>query len=1238
MRITAAAATTTTTTTTTMMMIRKKNHRNNLYDKIHHHHHHHHYRDHHHFEYYYYYCIKDPPSSSCFASRINIEYKSILYILSLLSILLLSSSSMAMNHSSSSNFSSPSNNQYSSLLQSSVQLSSTTSTTTISTTTTTTKPSQDDLTILTFVKWSSDGSSSLSSSLDEESEDYSTIIPSSSSSSSSVAAIAEHHHHHHELDCRFRNDQQSQIDSIPAFNDSKDLMKIIDIIASNQPYLRHLDRVQLLPYVNIEKLIIDNSGLEIIDVDTFIGNFHLKEISLKNNKLRTITWRHFDGLNLFDLSLENNPFECDCPISKWIEQLVNDNKHNILGPYWMNITCLWPNELEQKPQILANLSLDTCTFPTIKTEPDIVEINENESTILTCTATGLPLPIIAWNTTAMDSNYTLMDVESDETIIDGTLKLYTVKQMLRINDAHVDDNDYLVCEAENSAGKVFAKISVNVHSAPKIVIMKLQRKFYINIVFRIKGIPYAKTTWYKNGKPLEMSEDFHEYQIDHRAFIDGHLEIRKQTQANNGEYTLIATNEFGTVKRSINVTFNQEFISPATTFPAMPPFINRQQNDNKNNPPIISVMPKMPSDISESDSFDIITSNGNDGHDGSSGDDDYDDDDDNNSNHNNNNNGIFNFSTNFILSSLLIISIIVIFVTSLMFRGQIGCKKKPMHRSWESAIDINHNQKLHEQSFPLSLLTTLPNWLNRKLRLIRARRTNNRHRTSTRIPHTRAMMYYNKGRNGGQIQQIDTMNSNHTNIINWSTDSSSSNNNNNNVILPKKTSYRPENDPIAIMISNKQVNRSLVENFVQNPNYFSEAQQLLKNSAIYHISTEKINFIRELGEGAFGRVFLGTVDYLTADEPTTMVAIKMLKETQANCTDLLDEFSREAEFLANLIHPNIVTFYGISMDGPTLMMLFEYMEYGDLNNFLRERDPFHSNLIGNNNNNNNNNDDNETKPLVNSFSANNRREMRPLELTDLLYIATQIAAGMEYLATQHFVHRDLATRNCLVGVGLITKIGDFGMSRDVYATDYYRVGRDVLLPIRWMSPESIMYRKYTVESDCWSFGILLWEVLTHGKQPWYEFTNLEVIQNVTRGKLLSPPDNCPLELYKIMLECWRFKPTERASISSVHKILRTLLERYKTMDPCNIPMVNPDVPIIMAPPTVPLMANKMYFVRQPSQQDDNDNDNNNNNNEDENININVNDDDDDDDENDYGDIIVGKPEDDHPITYLKLSH
>lgn len=87
--------------------------------------------------------------------------------------------------------------------------------------------------------------------------------------------------------------------------------------------------------------------------------------------------------------------------------------------------------------------------------------------------------------------------------------------------------------------------------------MKLQRKFYVNIIFRIKGIPYANTTWLKNGKRLELSDDFREYEINYRSSTDGHLEIRKQTQANTGEYTLMASNEFGTVNRSINVNFNQ---------------------------------------------------------------------------------------------------------------------------------------------------------------------------------------------------------------------------------------------------------------------------------------------------------------------------------------------------------------------------------------------------------------------------------------------------------------------------------------------------------------------------------------------------------------------------------------------------------------------------------------------------------------------------------------------------------
>ena len=256
----------------------------------------------------------------------------------------------------------------------------------------------------------------------------------------------------------------------------------------------------------------------------------------------------------------------------------------------------------------------------------------------------------------------------------------------------------------------------------------------------------------------------------------------------------------------------------------------------------------------------------------------------------------------------------------------------------------------------------------------------------------------------------------------------------------------------------------------------------------------------------------GSVDYLTHDEPLTLVAAKTLKENNGEETRI--EFEREAELLTNLKHPNIVTFYGISWDGDPFMMLFEYMEYGDLNNFLRTHgpdsfmikssnhtSPTYSNagstanvdasscihFAGNTvispsgqvstgaatdgasgvhlstskdvNSTNSDTDyaatnvttsNNGTMNRSQILAFNNRDKLlakasaadrfdRQLELKDLYRISVQIADGMKYLNAQHFVHRDLATRNCLVGENLVIKIGDFGMSRDVYSSDYYRV-------------------------------------------------------------------------------------------------------------------------------------------------------------------------------------------------------
>uniref|UniRef100_A0A665VKV3 Tyrosine-protein kinase receptor n=1 Tax=Echeneis naucrates TaxID=173247 RepID=A0A665VKV3_ECHNA len=207
---------------------------------------------------------------------------------------------------------------------------------------------------------------------------------------------------------------------------------------------------------------------------------------------------------------------------------------------------------------------------------------------------------------------------------------------------------------------------------------------------------------------------------------------------------------------------------------------------------------------------------------------------------------------------------------------------------------------------------------------------------------------------------------------------------------------------------------------IENPQYFRHGHNCNKPTAyVQHIKRRDIILKRELGEGAFGKVFLAECYNLSPTKDKMLVAVKTLKDPTLAARK---DFQREAELLTNLQHEHIVKFYGVCVDGDPLIMVFEYMKHGDLNKFLRAHGPDAMILV-------------DGQPLQTSGE---------LGLSQMLHIASQIAGGMIYLASQHFVHRDLATRNCLVGNGLLVKIGDFGMSRDIYSTDYYRVRKRLL--------------------------------------------------------------------------------------------------------------------------------------------------------------------------------------------------
>ncbi|MED6234962.1 hypothetical protein ATANTOWER_010237 [Ataeniobius toweri] len=312
-----------------------------------------------------------------------------------------------------------------------------------------------------------------------------------------------------------------------------------------------------------------------------------------------------------------------------------------------------------------------------------------------------------------------------------------------------------------------------------------------------------------------------------------------------------------------------------------------------------------------------------------------------------------------------------------------------------------------------------------------------------------------------------------------------------------------------------------------HPNPMYQRVPLLLNSKLLALEYPRnnIQYVRDIGEGAFGRVFQARAPGLLPTEPSTMVAVKMLKEEAS--ADMQNDFQREAALMAEFDHPNILRLLGVCAVGKPMCLLFEYMAQGDLNEFLRRQSPGESVHT-------------LSRASLSARSFSSDVETGSLTCPEQLSISKQIAAGMAYLSERKFVHRDLATRNCLVGEEMVVKIADFGLSRNIYSADYYKANENDAIPIRWMPPESIFYNRYTTESDVWAYGVVLWEIFSHGMQPYYGMSHEEVIYYVRDGHILSCPENCPLELYNLMRLCWSTHPSERPSFSSIHRILERM--------------------------------------------------------------------------------------------------
>ncbi|XP_023250824.1 activated CDC42 kinase 1-like isoform X1 [Seriola lalandi dorsalis] len=264
------------------------------------------------------------------------------------------------------------------------------------------------------------------------------------------------------------------------------------------------------------------------------------------------------------------------------------------------------------------------------------------------------------------------------------------------------------------------------------------------------------------------------------------------------------------------------------------------------------------------------------------------------------------------------------------------------------------------------------------------------------------------------------------------------------------------------------------------------------------IRESELQLFERLGDGTFGVVRRG--EWTGPNGIVLSVAVKCLKAGVLD-SDGLDDFIREVNAMHSLSHQNLIRLYGVVLTQP-MKMLTELAPLGSLLDRLRKRQGH-------------------------------------ILISSLCNYAVQVACGMAYLEQKRFLHRDLAARNVLLSTNETVKIGDFGLMRALPThTDQYIMEEGHKIPFPWCAPESLKSRTFSHASDTWMFGVTLWEMFTHGQEPWLGLNGSQILHKVdVEAERLCKPDDCPQDVYNVMLQCWSPKPEDRPTFIALRDFL-----------------------------------------------------------------------------------------------------